>query len=323
MKKLFRLMIIVTFMIVMLPATVMAGSEFVINGTSKATLVSEQGFIEYPIVFGSVVNVERDYPSDARFYECNYNGSKLLVRKDQVISRESFNTQESSFKLLREISVDENYKEYKRDSKGISYPIVELMNKKYTNDPTDKIVDNFTFDANLTNSQKLDYLVGFLNEQGYTYDFNGPLEGIDKQVSNIGNKKTKCFGITYLGAKMLDKMDVPYRIIHVAHYNPATGKTDYSKTSHIYLEAQLENGKFVNFDLTDLVLCKCYYKDANFTKRILAEVMKSDNADIRKEVSRLTKNGDSTIIIRQSPTYRSGALQGNSYKIFVKTGLTK
>lgn len=35
----------------------------------------------------------------------------------------------------------------------------------------------------------------------------------------------------------------------------------------------------------------------------------------------MTKSGESTIIIRQSPVFVGGNLQSGNYKIFVKTGL--
>lgn len=321
MKKFIKFVTALTLLLVMIPGVALANGVYVVNATTKATLVNGNSFTDFPIVYGTEVSVQGECPSDNRFFECSYNGSKLLVAKDQLITKERFNMQESSFKLIKELSPKDNISEYKRDSKGLAYPTIETMTKKYSDDPTKKIVDNFYFDSNLTNAQKLDYLLVYLNGEGYTYDFNGSLAGIDKQVSNIANKKTKCFGITYLGAKLLDKMGVPYRVVQVAHYNPNTGKTDYSKSSHIYLEAQLDNGKFVNYDLTDLVLCKCYYKEGDFTQKIFKELQKVDDADNRKEISRMTKSGESTIIIRQSPTFLNGVVQDGNYKIFVKTGL--
>lgn len=271
MKKSIKVLIVLILLFVMAP-TVALADGYIVNTTTKATLINGTTFSDYPMIYGTEVDVQREYPHDGRFFECSYNGSKLLIQKDQLISKERFTVQESSFKLIRELSTQDNINEYKRDSKGLAYPIIETITKKYSDDPTKDIVANFSFDSNLTNSQKLDYLLVYLNNEGYTYDFNGPLAGIDKQISNIANKETKCFGITYLGAKLLDKMEVPYRIIHVAHYNPNTGKTDYSKSSHIYLEAQLDNGKFVNYDLTDLVLCKGYYKEGDFTQKIFKEL---------------------------------------------------
>lgn len=306
MRRKLKFLLIFSLVIILLPIRVHAKSKTVVKENALVYQSNNKSIIQIPQ--GTNLNITKRGSNGSSYF--TMSGKQYYISNDYLISQDEYNS-------LREKSKPKNINrekdlnkanEFLRGERRIThqkdpYTVLELFSDKSVGTDLKYIsgyIENFQSKKN-TNNEKIKEVFDYLREQGFRYNY-GEMEGT--QFQTMSKKLTKCYGITFLGARLLDKSGVPYRLIQTIDLD--------TSASHIYLEVKNDNNKWSKFELT-LIVLNDFKSSSSIPKAILEDSLKnpisiSDDITYKNELYFI------------SPEIQRGEAVGGELITFTKSG---
>lgn len=192
-----------------------------------------------------------------------------------------------------------------------------LFLNKEENKQLDPIANAFN-PTGKTDLEKLMSVVRYVESLGLTYspetDYN-----LKNQVNNIQYGHTMCLGASILGGKLIDKTGMEYRYVLKLIKTRSNPVAEAEGGGHIILEVKTSEGKWMEFDPTE-ILCKS--EDYDLMPSIRFDLNRTNarkESDIPERIfNRLIGDvGDNeyrNFVV--SPVYKSGNMIDSNLRIY-------